>query len=110
MSLPHPQLLPTIYVGTFIHTPSLGELEILENSIIRVDASGIIVGIQKNVLPSVDEREKDPKWEGCINRLTEDWELIQNTKEEVRVERGRLDGSGWWCPGFVGRQWLLFSS
>ncbi|KAL9639074.1 MAG: hypothetical protein Q9164_001171 [Protoblastenia rupestris] len=33
---------PTVYTGTFIHTPSLGGLEVLANKAVGVDKDGVI--------------------------------------------------------------------
>ena len=42
-----PPLQKTIYTGTFIHTPSLTHLKILENTAVGVDEDGIIAFIER---------------------------------------------------------------
>ena len=40
--MPH----PATYTGTFIHTPTLGKLEVLENKRVSIDGRGFIVSIE----------------------------------------------------------------
>ena len=70
--------VPATYTGTFIHTPSLGKLVVLENKKVSVDGRGVIIAIE-----DLDDEEV----------------------EKETVEKGRLR---WWFPGFVGKDWLLF--
>ncbi|KAH3672437.1 hypothetical protein WICMUC_004273 [Wickerhamomyces mucosus] len=42
--------LTKIFYGTFIHTPSFGEVEILTKTVIGINSSGTIIFIEKNVL------------------------------------------------------------
>jgi len=44
-----PSLNRTLYIGTFIHTPTLGELVILHNTIIGVDCDGKIAFIERDL-------------------------------------------------------------
>ena len=47
------------YTGTFIHTPSLGKLEVLENKKVFVDERGVITAIEDlRDEQVVEEREK----------------------------------------------------
>ena len=93
----------TLYIGTFIHTPSLGELEVLEDSIVRVDPKGIIIGVYRNVLCNSKEREVDSRgWKNSIDRLIEQGKVGPDDEEGFALQYGRMDGSGWWACGFVG--------
>lgn len=68
---------PRRYAGKFIHTPSLGQLEILDNTIIAVDERGVIREIVRDGQKMTEEYAG---WESI------DWE-----------------GDGrFWFPGFVG--------
>ena len=84
--MPKP-LPPTIYTGTFISTPVLNSLQVLEKHAIGVDEEGMIRFIC---------REGD--WEEQV--VGTGWRM-----EECRVVEGG-EGS-WWFPGFVGG-WELF--
>ena len=75
---------PTIYTGTFIHTPTLGSLEVLENAAIFVDGKGVIVSILKDLGSGELEKKRAEKGE--------EWGVF---------EEGIGEGK-WWCPGFVG--------
>ena len=78
----------TLYVGTFIHTPSLGHLEVLENAVVGVDEDGAIAFIKRGV---------DPE-DGLLGILGNNgWD----DAEVVRCE-GSERGIGWFFPGFVG--------
>lgn len=87
-----PPLKPTVYTGTFIHTPTLGALEVLRNAAVAVDEHGVIVSIIKDVsMQDLEEKfgakgkgEGDGKW----------WEVCDLA--------GKGEGAKWWCPGFVG--------
>ncbi len=93
--MPH----PTVYTGTFIHTPSLGSLEVLENAAVFVDGNGVIISIIENV--SREELGKKIGEEG------EGWVVFDGDggkRGEGKGEGGEEEGRGgrWWCPGFVG--------
>lgn len=95
---------PTIYVGTFIHTPSLGELEVLEKALVCVDSEGVIAQIHKddgNVYSEISgtAARDDGFPNQYLERLTTDWGV---PLEDVKWVLGRTDGSAWWTPGFVG--------
>ena len=99
-SAPSP-LKKTVYKGTFIHTPTLGVLEVLEDAAVGVDEEGRIVFIDRGGRDGGDgrgvEQEKEG-WEGC--------EVVG-----CDVGDGRK-GEGFWFPGFVGefvRLFVLFS-
>lgn len=90
---PPPSISPTIYTGTFIHTPTLGSLDILRNAAVAVDEHGVIVSVRRDL----DLRELDDK-ESLVAGVERGDE---GGKWEVFVGGG--GGSGrWWCPGFVG--------
>nr|OQO25915.1 hypothetical protein B0A51_07493 [Rachicladosporium sp. CCFEE 5018] len=65
------------YVGTFIHSTSLTDLEICEEATIGVDENGKIAYITRI---------------GDEKSTSEDWELFQTTK---------LDGNKFFFPGFI---------
>lgn len=91
-------LTPTIYTGTFIHTPHLNELEVLENHAIFVDEKGVIVRIVKL---SDDEGENAETIVRALAReLGGGWEQGWTVVRNEAVSGGRRR---WWCPGFVGR-------
>lgn len=101
------RLKPTVYIGNFIHTPSLGQLEVFEDTFICVDANGIIVKIYNRdrnpngIISDSEEREKDPRaWRvRVVGRLMEDCGM---DVRDMNWVDGRTDGSHWWVPGFVG--------
>lgn len=71
----------TVYLGTFVHSISLSELEIGEKGAIGVDENGIIQFVEKNVdLEQVHEKRAD-------------W-------SEAKVVE--LKGNGFFFPGFIG--------
>ena len=86
-----PSLTPTIYTGTFIHTPTLGSLEILRNAAVAVDEHGVIVSIKRD-LDSSEMKNKKSLVAG-VERVDED------AKWEVFGGGGSGSGSGrwWWC-------------
>ncbi|KAL9583018.1 MAG: hypothetical protein Q9212_002964 [Teloschistes hypoglaucus] len=82
------RLKRTIYTGTFIHTPTLGNLEIIENSAIGVDENGIIRFIEelsedRSVGPAAKHIAQEHGWDDGVNVVT----------YECR--------SSFWFPGFV---------
>lgn len=84
-------LRKTIYTGTFIHTPTLGKLEIIENGAIGVDESGIIRFVE-NVPGNGDldvVAKRAAKGHGWADGV-----------DVVACGGGR---STFWFPGFVGR-------
>lgn len=91
-----PRLKRTIYTGTFIHTPTLGNLEIIEYGAVGVDENGIIRFVEE--LPE-NRRER-----AVAKRVAEEhgWD------DGVDVVVGWQERSSFWFPGFVGRSWLLF--
>lgn len=86
-------LQKTLYIGPFIHSDSLTELDICPNGMIGVDESGKIAFVVRSV-----KGQRVPFAE-------EGW-------EQAKVVR--IEGPGWFFPGFVGtfavrfslRQWL----
>lgn len=100
-------LLRTLYVGNFLWTPSLGQLQVLENAVIGVDENGIIAFI----LEGGEDEPLEPA------RGSGDVQLRFTFLEKVRRhgwKDGEWDcvvgGKGWWFPGFVGAslRYLLF--
>lgn len=76
---PAPLLEKTLYVGTFIHSISLTELEICEKGVIGVDEKGKIAFIERE-----GRGEKKEGWEAA------------------KVVRIRGEGVGFFFPGFIG--------
>lgn len=75
------EISKTIYVGTFVHSISLAELEIGENGAIGVDENGVIQFVHKDVdLKTV--HEEHPEW------------------REAKI--AEVKGNGFFFPGFVG--------
>ncbi|KAF2133343.1 guanine deaminase [Dothidotthia symphoricarpi CBS 119687] len=73
----------TIYLGPFVHSTSLTELEISEQGAIGVDEKGVIAFVERDVAhDGVDE----------IKRRNQGWE----NAEVVSVE-----GNGFFFPGFI---------
>lgn len=89
-----PPLSPTVYTGTFIHTPTLGAVEVLRNAAIGVNEHGVIVSIMQDLSP--EDLKKGVVAEG--------------EKSEGRWKVSDLGAVGegkWWFPGFVGESGLL---
>jgi guanine deaminase len=81
----------TIYVGPFVHCKSLAELDICEKGAIGVDEKGVIVFVERDVegVHGVEKvREKYDEWKDA---------------SVVRIE-----GEGFFFPGFIGM--LLLAS
>ena len=76
-----------IFTGTFVHTPELGELEVLEDKAVFVEDGGIV--------RIVDEREVSE------SASREGWEVVGlgDGKGGKGKEKGECR---WWFPGFVG--------
>ena len=55
----------TIYLGTFVHSKSLTELDILEHAAIGVDENGIISFLEKGVTNLQDIKNQKPEWKGA---------------------------------------------
>lgn len=73
----------TIYVGPFIHSKSLAELEVCEQAAIGVDENGVIAFIEKDVAGGNVEQ---------IKSRQEGW-------SEAQVVN--LEGNGFFFPGFI---------
>ena len=75
-------LRPTLYKGSFIHSVSLNELQVLENAIVGVDESGVIRFVERHVADGdVKDVVRGHGWE--------EWDVVSA-------------GRGFWFPGFVG--------
>lgn len=92
----------TLYIGDFLWTPLLGQLQVLENTVIGVDESGVIAFI----LEGGEDEPMEPA------RVPSDVQLRSPVLGKVRghgwkdgdwdcVVGGR-GGRGWWFPGFIG--------
>ena len=114
MSSPTPEKAPlkkTVYTGTFISTPSLGSLKVLEDAAIGVDEAGVIRYIEPNL--EIDPERSEEKYESAVCEVVRgwgwDWSAVEwvkgpgegNGKGGLGV-RGGGGGKGWFFPGFVG--------
>lgn len=91
-----PPLKRTIYTGTFIHTPTPGYLEIIENGAIGVDENGIIIFVVKLL--------ENHQVKVVAKRVAETYGWDHGA-DVVACGHGR---SSFWFPGFVGRSLLIF--
>jgi guanine deaminase len=80
----------TVYIGTFLHSASLGDIEVSERTAIGVDEEGIITFIEKNL---TDEQ--------TILRCIEgngwdagEYDLVQAPEGDGVIR--------FWFPGFIG--------
>lgn len=101
-------LKPTIYIGTFVHTPRLNELEALPYTAVFVDANGVIVKIEG--LPEGYQRGLD-RW---VTTLVDganagegkkaEWDVVRFDERDgaPREEKG-VEKRRWIFPGFVGQ-------
>jgi len=55
----------TIYLGPFVHSKSLAELEICENGAIGVDENGIITFVEKNIQSTDTLISQKPEWQNA---------------------------------------------
>lgn len=95
MSPTPPPLQKTIFTGTFICTPTLTSLRVLENHAIGVDEEGVI----KFICKIGTEEDGVKEWMNVVG-----WRV-----EDVRWVNGGEGGGSWWFPGFVGELgWLFF--
>lgn len=84
----------TVYAGTFIHTPRIGEVEVFANAVVGVDENGLIEFIDKDFYISdkgnFDGQAKARGWIHWGNECSID--LVECAG----------NGTGFWFPGFVG--------
>lgn len=102
-------LTRVVYTGTFISTPSLGSLKILEDAAIGVDEAGIIRHVEPKL--EVDSESNDEKYETAVSEVVEGWGWDGGSVEWVRGPGdGEVTGGGkgWFFPGFVG-EFIEFS-
>ena len=78
-----PSLEKTIYVGAFVHSKSLQELEICQTGAIGVDENGTIAFVER----SVTDPEAPGKKDG--------WESAKIVK---------VGENGFFFPGFIGKE------
>ncbi|KAH7077883.1 hypothetical protein BKA63DRAFT_273995 [Paraphoma chrysanthemicola] len=71
----------TIYLGPFVHSQSLTELEISEQGAIGVDEKGVIAFVEKSNPDVEDIKSKDPTWK--------DAKIV------------KITGNGFFFPGFI---------
>ena len=86
-----PSLHQTVYTGTFIHSTSLTDLEVLENTIVGVNGNGIIEFLEQGMQEAdvQDMVEEKYGWKG------------------MEIVKGDIAGRGFWFPGFVGKIGIL---
>lgn len=100
-----------IYTGTFIHTPTLGSLSVLENTSVGVNEDGVIEWVERSerskrsIEISGDGGGGGSKHGegGSKERVLEGKKWEDEVMEAVEVEGFDDDGWGWYFPGFVGR-------
>lgn len=93
-SSPSSSLKKRIYPGTFIHTPSLDTLSVLEYASIGVNEVGVIDWIER-------EGELDSDGDATTVVEGEMWEVSEREGVDVEGYDG-ADGCGFYFPGFVG--------
>jgi guanine deaminase len=71
----------TIYLGPFVHSKSLTELEICEKGAIGVDESGIITFVEKNIQSPRDLQNQTAEWQ--------DAKIV------------KISSNGFFFPGFI---------
>ncbi|KAL8740788.1 MAG: hypothetical protein Q9190_006542, partial [Brigantiaea leucoxantha] len=82
MPLPPPAPLKrTLYIGNFVDTPRIGQLQVRERTVVAVDEMGVIRAIKSE--RNLEDVVRELGWDS--------WE----------VEREEEGGEGWWAPGFV---------
>lgn len=86
-------LAKTVYLGTFVHSKSLKELEISHETAIFVDENGKIVAIKKSVANQDAARSFFP-------------ELGWSESEDGKIPIVMCGGEQFFFPGFIGN--LLF--
>ncbi len=97
-----------IYAGTFIHTPTLGSLSVLEDARVGVSEEGVIDWIERRERGG---KEKEGE-EGAEKRVVVEgrkWGGGEMEGWEVEGEGVGDDGWSWYFPGFVGRFFHFFS-
>lgn len=87
---PNPKLIPTLYTGTFISTPTPHTFEILPRHAVAVDEHGVIT--HRGALPprrNVDEGGGDGDWR-------EEEEVRRWVRREwgIEIEIGVVEGGG----------------
>lgn len=97
----------TVYTGTLIDTPILGELRVRQHAIVGVDERGCIAFLDDMGDEPGDEEEEKVRrvvggWGWESNTGTAENEDVQQEWDWVRGEEG-----AWWFPGFVGELKLL---
>lgn len=111
-------LRKTVYTGTFISTPTLGSLKILEDAAVGVDEAGIIRYVETDL--ELDKDGDGEGYESAVGEVVRGWGWDWGAVEWVRglgegegkgVRGGRGGGGGgkgWFFPGFVGEFILSF--
>jgi guanine deaminase len=91
----------TIYLGSFVHSKTLTELDVCEKGAIGVDENGVIRFV---------ERDGDGEGELEVEKV------LEKVKEKVKEEYGdwreakvvRIRGNGFFFPGFIGMYGFWF--
>ncbi|KAL8743744.1 MAG: hypothetical protein Q9184_008077, partial [Pyrenodesmia sp. 2 TL-2023] len=95
-----------IYTGTFIHTPTLGSLSMLENASVGVNEDGVIEWVERSERP-IDASQGGGEGEskhgegGSKGRVVEGKKWEDGVIEAADVEGLDDEGWGWYFPGFV---------
>lgn len=102
----------TLYIGNFLWTPSLGQLKVLENTVIGVDESGVIAFILEG---GDDEPMETARGSGDVQFRPPILGKVRGhgwKNGEWDCVVGGRGGRGWWFPGFIGallRYFLLLT-
>ncbi|KAL8929024.1 MAG: hypothetical protein Q9208_001467 [Pyrenodesmia sp. 3 TL-2023] len=100
---PRQPLKKRIFTGTFINTPTLGSLSVLENASVGVNEDGVIEWIERSKRSGDGgEGESEHGEEGSQERVVEGKRWGDEVMKAVDVE-GFVDDNawGWYFPGFV---------
>ncbi|KAG7002078.1 mediator of RNA polymerase II transcription subunit 17 [Physcia stellaris] len=90
-------LKKTVYTGTFISTPTLGSLKVLEDAAVGVDEAGVIRYVESDL--ECDSEGDGRECEAVVRGWGWDWGMWCGLEDWGRW-RGR-GGKGWFFPGFV---------
>lgn len=88
-------LHPTVYSGTFIHSKSYSELEVLEHALVGVDEEGVIRFLEQSKGKSLDDVVCEWGWD----KLGPKWDNVDC----------KAAGRSWFFPGFIGTLELISS-
>ena len=99
-------LKPTVYTGTFLHTPALCQLEVLQNAAIGVDEHGVIAFIHKDLhsenLSSDEKVLSSVQSLGWGEQCKDEEGIAARSHPSWRCVEGNRDATEWFFPGFIG--------